>query len=121
MHVPVDTYRETWERLAAGDAWGGTFLDGRAGGTYMGLDMNPKAGNTRITEVYPDSPALRAGLKKGDVITSLGGTKVETFAQLLITLNKHRAGESLTVEVTRDGESISVAMKLGRRPPMEKP
>src|SRR5207249_1980480 len=70
IHVPVDTYRDTWDRLAKAEVWGAG-IGGRASADagYLGVecdDSNPKA--CKITRVITGSPAEKAGLKVGDIV-----------------------------------------------------
>src|SRR5207245_204744 len=57
IHVPVDTYRETWDRLAKGDEWGP--FSGKQSDAYMGLGLDPESKNCKVVEVNPDSPAAK--------------------------------------------------------------
>jgi membrane-associated protease RseP (regulator of RpoE activity) len=54
-----------------------------------------------ITSVGENSPAARAGLKAGDVITAVNGTVIEKIADLLRELNRKGEGE-VTLSVIRD-------------------
>jgi serine protease Do len=117
MHVPVDSFRDTWDRLAKGEAWGGaTFIASRPNAPYMGIQTDPELNDTKITDVNPDSPALKAGLKRGDVITSIGGIKVDTFAALLVNLQKFKPGQEVAVEFLRNDKPLKLNMTLGKRP-----
>src|SRR5262249_32003214 len=70
MHVPVDTYRDTWDLLVKSEAWGG-FL-----GPSLGLKLDLTAKECIVTEVTDDSPAARAGLKPGDVLLKFDDQKL---------------------------------------------
>ncbi len=45
--------------------------------------------STQISEVLPDSPALRAGMKSGDRITAVNGQKVESWQELVAIIHQH--------------------------------
>ncbi|MCR4999580.1 MAG: S41 family peptidase [Lachnospiraceae bacterium] len=98
-------------------------------GNYAGigaaLTKDPDTGWISITRVYPDSPAEKAGLQKGDLLISADGilsTDVEsdTFAATVrgekgtdVELVYERDGERYTIQVTRDEISIpSINAKL---------
>ena len=66
-----------------------------------------------VTEVSLTSPAGLAGLKKGDIILSLGGEKVKSIAEFRYVLYKHKAGEKVSVEFYRNNKIKNVEVKLG--------
>ena len=65
-----------------------------------------------VTQVAEASPASAAGLKKGDVILSLGGTKITTIAEFRYELYKHKAGEEVELEYYRNKKVKKVKVKL---------
>jgi S1-C subfamily serine protease len=71
----------------------------------------------RIVEVVPDSPADKAGLKAGDLITAVGGQKLDSEHSLGDLIGQHKPGDSVTLEVTSPGEeSREVTVELGENP-----
>src|SRR5205814_1487472 len=79
MHVPVNTYRDTWDRLAKGEEWGSLFV---TGGPYIGVQGVPESDVAKIAEVLADGPAAKAGIKTGDVIVKFDGKEITNFASL---------------------------------------
>lgn len=69
-----------------------------------------------VNEVLGDSPADEAGINDGDVIISFDGQKVWDQDDLLDFLEDKRAGESVALELFRDGKSVTVNVELGNRP-----
>jgi len=65
-----------------------------------------------ITEVQPDSPGAKAGLKVGDVITELDGNKVTDAGQLQMEVGQKRPGSKIALEVMRDGRSLNLPVTL---------
>ncbi|MFO0846374.1 MAG: trypsin-like peptidase domain-containing protein [Gemmataceae bacterium] len=63
MHVPVNTYKDDWDRLAKGEEWGREIGGGggRTRGAGLGVAFDPDTDDLKITEVYPRTPAERAG------------------------------------------------------------
>jgi serine protease Do len=115
MHVPVDSYLDTWDRLASAEAWGATFMPGRSQ-AYLGVQVDPEATDCRVGEVFPDSPAESAGLKKGDVIKSFNGYKVNNFGELLVQLSQRKPDDMVEVEVVRDDRRVKLTVKIGTKP-----
>ncbi len=68
-----------------------------------------------ITEVTEDSPAEKAGLKSGDVITRVNNTEIRDARQLLLTVSQIAPETQVTVEYLRDGKAQKANVKLGRR------
>jgi S1-C subfamily serine protease len=62
----------------------------------------------RITEVSPDTPATRAGLRVGDVIVKADDLPVVSLDDLLRVLGRHVVGEKLAIQVIRDGEPLTL-------------
>jgi serine protease Do len=114
IHVPVDTYRETWDRLAKGETWGGRL--GERPAPYMGVQIDREAKDVRVVEVAKDSPAEKGGLKANDLILKLDSQKITTFNDLDNFLARKRAGDQITVEVMRDDKPTSIKITLGRKP-----
>lgn len=67
-----------------------------------------------VTSVADDSPAAKAGVKAGDVITSLDGEKIEDAGDLSRALNKKKEGNvSLTIIRNKSQRTITVTPKAG--------
>lgn len=76
-----------------------------------------------VWEVAPDSPAAKAGVKKGDRITAFRGKPAEGPLQLERLLYRSRVGEELDLEIVREGRMIHLKVKvinsLDYRPPTD--
>lgn len=77
------------------------------------LDSDIKEGVVVISAV-DGSGAKDAGLKKGDVITKLGGKKVKDYAYLRYELYQHQAGDTIEITYMRDKKEKTVKVKLGK-------
>lgn len=84
-------------------------------GVYMTEDR-PQQGGALVEEVAPDSPAAKAGLRKGDLIKSCNGQDTATTAAFVALLGKANPGDALTLRVERDGWQKTVQVTLGDRP-----
>jgi len=65
-----------------------------------------------IAEMTAGSPAERAGLKNGDVITAIDGGKVEGAGDLRRVLRSHKPGDTVNLSVRRGAEKLSVKVQL---------
>jgi serine protease Do len=68
-----------------------------------------------VTDVNPDTPAEKAGLKSGDVITKLNGKPVDDPASLRLAVSGMAPGTSVNLEYMRDGKTSTVTLKLADR------
>lgn len=113
--IPTQIVRPTVDAL---------IRDGKVSHGYMGIgisDVTPE--NARffhvennegavISQVEDGSPASKAGLKVGDVITELNGQKVSDASQLQIEVGQKQPGSSINLGVLRDGKTVSVPVTL---------
>lgn len=82
---------------------------------FLGVGIDSNDSGALITSVVPDSPADLAGLQTGDIITALNGGDV-TAENLADVVQSLTVGDSVTLEVLRDGESLEVQAELAARP-----
>ena len=69
-----------------------------------------------ISQVNPDSPASKAGLKDGDVVVAIDGKQVEDVATLRNTIAMTAPGTELVLKVIRDGKTYSIPVTIGEQP-----
>ena len=65
-----------------------------------------------VLDVDEESPAERAGIKAGDVITEVSGTKVADRDELVAALEKHEDDKSVTVKLQRHGKPMELKVDL---------
>ncbi len=75
------------------------------------FDMKNAAGAV-VTQVESDSPGAKAGLRTGDVIAKLNGQAVTDAGQLQMEVGQKRPGETIQLEVMRDGKAINTPVTL---------
>jgi serine protease Do len=80
-------------------------------GAIEGLE---EAAGALVTEV-PEGPALDAGMEAGDVILSFEGTEITDTRNLVRMVGAAPVGETVTMEVLRDGQVLPLEVTLGRR------
>jgi serine protease Do len=113
--IPSQIVRPTVETL---------IRDGKVTHAHIGVgiaDVTPEnakffaesnATGAVITSVEPDSPAAKAGLQIGDVITQIDNKKVNDAGELQVLVAQQRPGAKITLEVLRDGKSMSLPVTL---------
>ena len=67
-----------------------------------------------IFTVEPGSPADKAGLKKGDIITHFDGKPVDTFGKFQALLIEKAPGDKVTLRVRRNGTDLDIPVVLGQ-------
>ena len=80
-------------------------------GKYFGA---PDGEGVLITNVESNSPAAKAGLEAGDVITKVDGNRVRTLAELRSQLRAKRQAATVTLSLTRKGSEMSVNIEPRR-------
>lgn len=65
-----------------------------------------------VVEVTPFSPAEKAGIKQGDVITEFDGKKVKTLEELNAIKSTKKAGDKVSTKIIRDGKTKTVDITL---------
>lgn len=69
-----------------------------------------------IMRVVPNSPADAAGVKPGDVIQSVQGQAVQSPSQVQDLVEKTQIGSTLPLQINRDGQVVSLNVKVGVMP-----
>jgi S1-C subfamily serine protease len=66
--------------------------------------------------VVAGSPAEKAGLKAGDIITAINGTTLDATHPLDLVMSQAAPGDTVKLDVLRDGSTIQLSVVLGTRP-----
>lgn len=65
-----------------------------------------------VMQIYTNSPASKAGLQEGDIITAVNGTSVDDMSALKKELVKYRPGDTIKVTYERDKQSSTAEVTL---------
>jgi 2-alkenal reductase len=84
----------------------------QAGALVGGRDQNDQP----TTGVQPGTPAAEAGIKDGDIIVSVDGKVIDDGHPLDATLSQFSPGQTVSVEILRGGERLTLQVTLGTRP-----
>jgi len=93
-------------------------------GVHM-LELSPRAAgrlglearsHVSVRAIVPDSPAEAADLRAGDVLLELDGVPVRETRDLLESVAERTPGSDLAVRVWREGEEVTIHVRLGTRP-----
>jgi len=113
--IPVNMARRVMEQIIAT----GHVERGRIGIALQDLRPSSNRGRSEgavIAEVAADSPAERAGLRKGDVVTMADGHPIRTAAQLRNLVGLARIGQAVRLTLERDGSPTNIVVRVA--PPL---
>ena len=89
---------------------------------YLGVEIGEARPSYYSDEVYvyvnkveEDSPADKGGLKKDDIIKKVNDAEINSIAYFQHELYKYDIGEKIKITVERDGEEITLVIKLGTK------
>ncbi|MGQ9491198.1 MAG: S1C family serine protease [Anaerolineae bacterium] len=69
-----------------------------------------------VREVVPNSPADRAGLQVGDIITGINTTPVDADHPLVMVLGDFKPGQRVSLKIWRAGQTRTISLTLGEHP-----
>ncbi|MCA9136125.1 MAG: trypsin-like peptidase domain-containing protein [Planctomycetales bacterium] len=110
LHVPIDHYDYSWERMAAGQAWG--YLPNFK--PTLGVSGNQSTEVARIVEVKKGSAAEAGGMLADDVVVRFGRKKITDFKSLIDAVADTMPGERVSIAVDRGSERIELVIEIGR-------
>ena len=125
--IPINSAQNIAEQL---------IQKGKVDHAYLGIQMvditpevkqqvnsNPKAPikltvdqGVILMDIVPNSPAEKAGLKQGDVITKVNNQPVKDSTEVRRAVSKSRIGSNLTLEIQRGDRTQNVAVQVGTLP-----
>ena len=105
--IPSNTVRSIVSQLVSG---------GNVQHAYLGVGISTAATGVELTQVRAGTPAAKAGLQTGDVITALDGKAVRDAAGLGSMVDAKRPGDTVSLTYVRGGKTKTVTVKLAARP-----
>jgi serine protease Do len=103
--IPMDIVREVFEKELVRS----TSFAHAADAAWLGLEVGEHDGSVVVTGVEPESPAERAGIKKGDVLARVAGQGVQTTLDYQRQLVAARAWQPFAIALRRGGRNLEVA------------
>ncbi|MEN8356739.1 Do family serine endopeptidase [Acinetobacter towneri] len=117
--IPIDVAMDVADQLKR---------KGKVTRSYLGVSLQDidrnlaesyklsKPEGSLITQVAPNSPAARAGLRAGDVILKYNGTPISRTSELLNYLNRSVPNQSIQLEVLRDDKRRNITATVSTAP-----
>jgi serine protease Do len=119
LAVPADLVGNVVDNLVA---------HGKVVRGYLGIgiqDLTPSLadsfglkaqGGALITDVQPGSPAARAGIKSGEVVTAIDGQPVDSASRLSLTVGETQPGTKVALDILNNGRTEKVSLMTELRP-----
>jgi len=82
----------------------------------FGFGTQTPVSGALVTDVASGSPAARAGVQQGDIITSANGTAITSGDDLLVALAHSKPGSVMKLTINRNGSTVHLNVKLGELP-----
>jgi len=105
--IPIDTVRDVAEQLIS---------SGSAVHAALGVNARSVTDGTRdgalVVNVEPGSGAASAGVQEQDVVIAVDGEAVGSSEELVVAVDAHEPGDTVTLELVRDGGSREVSVTL---------
>jgi len=107
--IPIDAVKSVASTIVAG---------GKVQHAYIGIRVGdaPNGSGALISSVSAGTPAEKAGLKAGDVITAIDTTPITKADDLTAGITAHAPNDKVTVTLTRNGKTLKIDVTLGVRP-----
>jgi S1-C subfamily serine protease len=127
--IPIDIARPIMNQAVAGEKLARPYM----GVIYRPLDRQVAAAenlpvndgalvvpgggsNQSAPAVVPNGPADKAGIKQGDIIVKVNGQAIDGNHPLDATLSEYAPGDTVSIDLLRNGQSLTVQLTLGTRP-----
>lgn len=112
--IPIDRakriMRELIEHGEVHPAWIGVEVQSMDEALARSFGLQGRRG-VLVTQVTQGGPAQRAGLRKGDLILSVGSAKTTSRQEFLEALSAYTGGSQITLSMVRDGREMEVRLK----------
>ena len=117
--IPVNMAREIMEQI---------LKTGKVSRGYLGIMIQevtpdlakafnlPSAQGALVGDVTADSPGAKAGLQKGDVITTLNGQPISDYSDLRLRVSQSAPGTVVKMDILRNGQKQQITATLGEVP-----
>jgi putative serine protease PepD len=107
--IPIDSVKSVVNTLVAG---------GKVEHAYIGIHVGdaPNGAGAQVSSVSAGTPAAKAGLQAGDVITALDGKPITKADDLTAGVTAHAPNDKVTLTITRNGKTQQIDVTLGVRP-----
>jgi serine protease DegQ len=117
--IPANTAKNTMEQIIKHGSVTRGWIGAAVQELTPELAESFKLGNIKgvlITETIRNSPAEKAGVRRGDILIAIDDQPIESWSAMLETVANLPPGKDVLVKLMRDGEAVNLKLKIGKRP-----
>lgn len=116
-HAGVDGFTEDWEKMLAGEQWGTLELDPQQNEEMpvLGIILGANRYGLVVGGIAPNSKAIDADLRPGDLLLSLEGERIRTLDELRNELLRRQVGDKVNITILRENQEIKKEIELVKR------
>ncbi len=118
--IPADTAKSITERLMRGESiergYMGVTIATLADEIRDSLGLPASTKGAYVNDVTPGGPGENAGLRAGDIVVALNGHAVESNTDLTRAVGSAKPGDTLRLDILREGRRQTVNVRAGTRP-----
>jgi len=118
--IPIDiahrVVRELIDHGEVSPVWLGIEFQDLDAGLASALGLPPGSGGALVSRVRDDSPAQRAGVEPGDLVTRVDGRPLASAGEFFERLERVTAGQELTLGVARSGAKREIRVRAEQIP-----
>jgi serine protease Do len=115
-HVPVSVFTKYWDRLKNNERWGSIGMMSAniedPDRPMLGIQMLPTEKGVVVGDVFPNSPADKAGVKTTDQLISIDDKKFADSREIAEFISSKKIGDQITIIVKRDAEELTLTATL---------
>ena len=118
--IPINTARGIIGNLIKGKkisyGWLGVSIQNLDPNLSKKFRFSPEQNGVLVGGVIENSPAGKAGLKQGDIITEVEGKTINSASELVRVIGRTPVGKKVEIKIFRDGKEKVLTVKIGERP-----
>jgi serine protease Do len=115
-HVPVANFQADWARLHQGEHWGRLRLEQtEPERPVLGVQLDEEATEgLSVLKVIPDTPAAKAGVQAGDILTHIGTEALTNYLHYVRLMSRKKAGDVVKFTFRREAKPLTLEIGLVR-------
>ncbi|MSR14445.1 MAG: DegQ family serine endoprotease [Gammaproteobacteria bacterium] len=115
IDVVMNVYAQLRDKGAVSRGWLGVLIQDVTGELAESFHMTTPRG-ALVSKVLPDSPAEKAGVEAGDIITKFDGHSIETSSDLPPLVGSTQVRQKIPTELIRESKSQKIIITIGELP-----